>query len=420
ALAPGLRVGALAGVATAAVREAADGPAFRDRIEDETGIRLKIATGEDEARLAAQGVLFGNPNAEGLVIDLGGASMELCPIHRRRPGRGTSAPLGPLRLDHLKNQKRIRQVIDETLSPVAETFQKSRDHLHLVGGAWRAFGRVQITRSGHPMNVLHEYRFAPEDGLKTAALIIDGDRETLLRHGAPGGRVDNMPLAAMIFEALIRHFAPEDITISGFGLREGVCYDYLPTALKRQDPLLSTCLGQEKTRARAPGFGKELAAWILPAFPAEDAAEERLIRAACHLVDVSWRAHPDYRAVSCIEVVTRVNVSSAGHRGRAFIAAALLGRYKGGRRALAEQPELTLLTEARLKRAQQLGALMRLGATLSGAVTGQLPHASIAVDQNTLTLTLHPRHSGLWGEEVQRRLSQAAKALDCDWAVTTG
>ena len=70
ALAPGLRVGALAGVATAAIREAEDGPEFRDQIELETGIRLSVASGADEARLAAQGVLFGDPEANGLVVDL--------------------------------------------------------------------------------------------------------------------------------------------------------------------------------------------------------------------------------------------------------------------------------------------------------------------------------------------------------------
>ena len=94
-LAPGLRIGALAAVATAAVREAADGAEFRDEVARETGIRLPIATGEDEARLAAQGVLFGNPAARGLVVDLGGASMELCPIGRGRTGRGVTPRSGP-------------------------------------------------------------------------------------------------------------------------------------------------------------------------------------------------------------------------------------------------------------------------------------------------------------------------------------
>src|SRR5690349_2837218 len=59
-------------VATAAVREARDGRAFADRIEAESGLKLRILSGEDEARLSALGVSAGAPDAKGIVGDLGG------------------------------------------------------------------------------------------------------------------------------------------------------------------------------------------------------------------------------------------------------------------------------------------------------------------------------------------------------------
>ena len=67
-------------VATAAVREANDGRAFATKIEEETGIALRILDGADEARLSALGVSGGAPDAEGVVGDLGGASLELIEI----------------------------------------------------------------------------------------------------------------------------------------------------------------------------------------------------------------------------------------------------------------------------------------------------------------------------------------------------
>jgi exopolyphosphatase/guanosine-5'-triphosphate,3'-diphosphate pyrophosphatase len=58
--------------ATAAVREAADGRAFLKRVRDETGLEVRVLSGEEEARFAALGVICGDPTAEGVVGDLGG------------------------------------------------------------------------------------------------------------------------------------------------------------------------------------------------------------------------------------------------------------------------------------------------------------------------------------------------------------
>jgi exopolyphosphatase/guanosine-5'-triphosphate,3'-diphosphate pyrophosphatase len=63
--------------ATAAVREAADGKEFVDRVKKETGVTLRILSGGDEARFAAEGVLAGTPGVDGVAGDLGGSSLEL-------------------------------------------------------------------------------------------------------------------------------------------------------------------------------------------------------------------------------------------------------------------------------------------------------------------------------------------------------
>ena len=79
-LGDGMGTGALSAVATAAVRDAEDGAEFRDQVERETGIRLWVIDGREEARLSAQGVLLGWPGSYGLVCDIGGSSMELAAI----------------------------------------------------------------------------------------------------------------------------------------------------------------------------------------------------------------------------------------------------------------------------------------------------------------------------------------------------
>ena len=409
ALAPGLKVGSLAGVATAAVRDAEDGAAFCARVNEETGIRLDVASGQDEARLAAQGVLFGEPRANGLVVDLGGASMELCPVRNGRVGAGVTTPLGPLRLQF---EQDAASEIEAELSGYRERYADTARRLYLVGGSWRALGRVVIERTGHPLSILHEYAFTAKQARDVAGFLTGSEPEDLSRlAGVPSGRIDSLPLAGLLLKSLLEMFSTEEIVISGFGLREGLCFEYLPLATKREDPLISTCIGQESTRARAPGFGRELSRWILEALKPEAAEEERLIRAACHLVDVSWRAHPDYRARSCIEVVTRVNVSGAGHRGRAYMAAMLLNRYKGGRKAMSAEPVIGLLNDEEISRAVAIGALMRLGCTISGATPGYLKRCPLALSSDELLLSPDADADVVMGEEIEKRLTQAARAL---------
>ena len=102
-IADGLKVRPMTVVATAAVREAEDGPEFRKRVERETGLKLNVIDGEEEARLSAQGVLLGWPDAKGLVCDIGGNSMELAELDGKGGiGKRVTSPLGPFRLQQVK------------------------------------------------------------------------------------------------------------------------------------------------------------------------------------------------------------------------------------------------------------------------------------------------------------------------------
>ena len=104
-LADGMGLAPLTAVATAAVREASDGADFRDQVERDTGLQLWVIDGQEEARLSAQGVLLGWPEAKGLVCDIGGSSMELAEVGNGRVGRRVTSPLGPLKLQNIEGSK---------------------------------------------------------------------------------------------------------------------------------------------------------------------------------------------------------------------------------------------------------------------------------------------------------------------------
>ncbi len=107
-LARGMGIHNLTVVATAATREAEDGPDFQAEVLRETGLKLWVVDGDEEARLSAQGVLLGWPDAKGVVCDIGGNSMELARIGDGKVGRRATSPLGPFRLQQVSADPKVR------------------------------------------------------------------------------------------------------------------------------------------------------------------------------------------------------------------------------------------------------------------------------------------------------------------------
>lgn len=413
AIADGFRVGALAGVATAAIRDAEDGRAFRNLVEQETGIRLRIASGEDEARLAAAGVAFGNPAASGVVVDLGGGSLEFCKLDRGRPGTGITTPLGPLLMEAMEDGAEVDAEIRRHLDALPEEFQLAGGRMFLVGGAWRALGRLNMVRQGYPLRVLHEYNLNAAAAMELGEWVATETPKNLIEnHGVSQSRARNFPYTGRLLTHLIRVLMPGDAQISAFGLREGVCLENLTPPVRAQDPLIAACLDQEERRARAPGFGADLARWVIATLSLEEPADRRLAMAAAMLADLNWRTHPDYRAQGCWETVTRTTLTDIGHEGRVFLGAALVARHRNVRKGgFEDQRETELLSDARKEEAIRLGLALRLGTVLAGCAKGVLTYCRVWREAETLVLALEGPALRLAGEEVNKRHGNLARAM---------
>ena len=393
-------------VATAAVREAADGPDFCAEVLAETGISLYVASGEEEARLSAQGVLLGWPDANGLVCDIGGASMELARLRAGLVGQRATSPLGPLKLADFRGDRaaHIRETVAETMAAVQAP---EGEKLFLVGGSWRALARLDMARRGYPLHVLHEYAMSAEQMAETSvwaagqeAQALDGLTDTSM------ARLKLVPLAAEVMQGLMAVLKPSEIAISSYGIREGMLFEAMPPAMRGLDPLIEACRYMEATNARFPGFGDALYDWLKGLFPAVDA---RLVRAACLLHDTTWRAHPDYRADMCFETVTRANMGGIDHQGRLFLAWAIRSRYNSGKAGQGDT--LALLPKAAIETARSLGLAMRLGAMISGAQAVMLQDTALAVKGNEVLLVLNGKAKALLGEVLEKRFQNLAKAM---------
>ncbi|MEL7298987.1 MAG: Ppx/GppA family phosphatase [Pseudomonadota bacterium] len=416
AVARGAGVKDITVAATAAVRDAEDGPAFRADVERETGLKIWVVDGREEARLSAQGVLLGWPGSYGLVCDIGGSSMELAEIEGGLVGRRETSPLGPLKMKDVTGGKKGRKaLIDEHLARMEEALGAQPNRLFLVGGSWRAFARIDMDRRGYPLHVLHEYRMTSKDVRATAEYLAAEDHEALrARCSISATRMALVPLAAEVLHRLVGRFKPRDIAVSSYGIREGLLYEQMPERLRKRDPLIEACRFAEAKDARLPGFGTRLYEFIAPLFSRTNMAEKRLIKAACLLHDVSWRAHPDYRAEVCFDNATRANLGGLKHAERVFLGLALLHRYKNSRAGSRIDDLVPMLSEAEQSLAEIVGRAMRFGAMLWAEADDTGASLHWAPKKKVLTLTLSQAAEPLFGEVVEARFNSLAAALEAE------
>jgi len=413
ALANSLEIPPLTAVATAAVREADDGPDFRADVLRETGLKLWVIDGQEEARLSAQGVLLGWPGSYGLVCDIGGSSMELADLFEGRVGRRVTSGLGPLKLREMNSKKARRTFIKDT---VADLFDKMGNEtgkrLFLVGGSWRAIARIDMERRGYPLTVLHEYRMTANRVAKTLKYIEESDLQDLrARCGISDSRMALVPYAVHVLRAVVASFKPKDITISSYGIREGMLYEQMPAELRERDPLIEACRFAEAKDARLPGFGRTLYHFIMPLFGRASAQRKRIIRAACLLHDVSWRAHPDYRHEVVFDNATRANLGGLKHSERVFLGIALLHRYTNKREGSRFEPLFGLLDPRDQRSAEVLGKAMRLGAMLWIKADEQPGTLKYSSKFGQLELILKDAAAPLLGEVARARLDWLAASL---------
>lgn len=415
-LAKGMQVSPFTVVATAAVREAEDGAAFQEQVLRETGLKLHVIDGAEEARLSAQGVLLGWPEAKGIVCDIGGNSMELARIAEGRVGKRVSTPLGPFRLQQIEGGPKKRKAhIDAVLSAAARAIRPEGDRIYLVGGSWRVIARLDMERRSYPLTVLHEYRMTPEGLMDTLDWLATADLAALRgRTGTSAERMELVPLACEVLREIVRVLKPSSIDVSSYGIREGLLYEQMPARLRARDPLIEAARMTELTQARIPGFGKKLFLFLEPLFKGVTDERLRLIKAACLLHDTTWRAHPDYRAEACFDNATRANLGGLDHPGRVFLGLALLHRYKNSRAGSRMEPLFRLLPEEDIAQAEVLGKAMRFGAMFAVGDPAEAGELRWQPKKRQLVLSLTEQGVGLFGEVAQTRFASLAQAMKAE------
>lgn len=400
-------------LATAAVREASDGPQFVADVAARTGITIRILDGSDEARLSAAGVLAAIPDAHGVIGDLGGGSLELVEVGPDGSAGHVTLPLGPLRQSEelLDDLKRGRLVIDHALGSVPWLTPRPGCSFYAVGGAWRTLARLMMEDQRYPLHVIHHYTASAERVVNFLRRFRKIERDELKRRALRSKRrLDILPWASLVLERLLLRLGASHLVFSATGLREGCLYEQLDAGTRHQDPLLAAA---ETVAAdgRFPLGADELFAFIQPLLDGASSDRLRLAHAACLLSDIGWREHPDYRPQHAYLRVLRLPFTAIDHQERAWLATALAARYGAAEEDLPDRTAALLLDPQRLAEAQAVGLALRLGYTLSGGAPGVLPDIRLEPVDQFLMLTLPDSEAEAMGDAVMRRFDALARHL---------
>ena len=404
-------------IATAAAREAENGPDFIRRAEDILGTKIRILSGREEAHYSALGVISGFHPADGIAGDLGGGSLELVDVRGEEIGDGITLPLGGLRLQDMSKGSILAagRIARSELSRADLLKRGEGRNFYCVGGTWRNLARLHMHATGYPLHVMHHYQMDVAGSAAFLKRVARGDIEKLKGiDRVSKNRRGLLAYGATVLNHIVTLMKPGKIVISALGVREGYLFSLLKEAEKSKDPLISAADELAVLRARSATHARELAEWTGSAFAAfgmdETEDEARYRRAACLMADIGWRAHPDYRGIQSLNIIAHGAFFGIDHPGRAYIALANLYRHEGLFDDAAAPQIRALATQRYLDRARLLGGILRVIYLFSASMPGVIPRLKWEInDRGGITLVVPKSHADLMGERPEGRLQQLAR-----------
>ena len=408
-------------LATAAAREAENGPDFIDRAEEIFGSTTASSPARRRPAIRRYGIISGYFDPDGIAGDLGGGRLELIDIKGSQMAGGITLPLGGLRLSEVSGGSVAKaRAFSRKQVKSAKMLKGGEGRLfYAVGGTWRNIAKLHMEETKYPLHMMQAYEIPFDqamDFLGHVARLKDSKNDAL--KAISKNRRSLLPFGAVTMQETIAAMKPRAVSFSALGVREGYLYSLLGSEERLQDPLLTAANELAILRARSPEHARDLADWtgrMLPVFGITETIEElRYRRAACLLADISWRAHPDYRGLQALNIIAHSHFSGITHAGRAYIALVNYYRFEG----LSDDgatAELARIATPRLHElAKMLGGMLRVVYLFSASMPGIIPSlkfepAGTDMPDTDIVMIVPAEYSALVGERVQGRLQQLAK-----------
>lgn len=388
--------------ATSAVREAANGEQFLERVEHEIGLKLRILEGDEEAYYGVIGALGAVALENGVVVDIGGGSAQLSQIRERRFVQGQALTLGalalterfvksdPIQKDELKS---VQNEIERQLDTVP-WLKSERCPVVGLGGTIRNLAKIEVTRQKFPLQSINDF------ALTAAALdnIIRQLCELPLaqRRRIPGlvrDRADIILPGALVIRAVLNRLGQNELHVSESGLREGLFYEEFWRSLPypvvpnlRQFSVLNLARFYDYQEAHTDHV-KHLAERVfdqLEPLHGYGKTEREWLDAASVLHDIGTAIRYNDHHKHSQTLITSNGLPGYTPREEAMIS--LVARYhRKGTPTVGEFAPL--LQEGDIVRLNRLSAILRLCEYLERGRSGVVKDVSVAFDKKQITLT---------------------------------
>jgi exopolyphosphatase/guanosine-5'-triphosphate,3'-diphosphate pyrophosphatase len=401
-------------VATAAIREARNGPEIVRRARAEAGIDLEVVSGREEARLICLGVLHGKPaHTRSMVVDIGGGSTEIATALGEEPTTLSSVALGAVRLTEMfgTSAKVTPPRLAIVRSYAAEAFREGMrqrfQHPRAALGSSGTINAVVSFAASKGRSATRKEIARAVDEL--AEMGIDERR----RHFEPR-RAEIIVSGAVILEAAANHLGLDSVTSVDTGLRNGILVDLLRRASPASD---RSAAEAALALGRRFAFDEAHAAHVsllsvklfedLAGLHGLPFAARRILEAAAVLHDVGNAVSFHKHHKHTFYLVANADIPGFSDREREMVA--FVARYHRRSTPDKARADLAHLTAAELSSLRKLAAILRLANALDASHQQPVKEVSAALRDGAVMLKLRlrgPADLELWDAEREARFFQ--------------
>jgi exopolyphosphatase/guanosine-5'-triphosphate,3'-diphosphate pyrophosphatase len=226
--------------ATSATREAENGGEFLANVASQTGIRVRVISGTEEARLIHLAAVYGVDlgRGHGVVIDIGGGSVEITYGTANQAQLAKSFKVGVIRLaerfvrtDPLveRDERRMVKYINHEIGDHVDAIAK-RGFQRVIGtsGTILSLGAVLMQESPDEGSEVRHRRLTSKALHRLRKRLAAADlRERLQMPGMDPRRADLIVAGSILFDTILRRLGADDFTLCDLALREGLIIDYI-------------------------------------------------------------------------------------------------------------------------------------------------------------------------------------------------
>ncbi|MBJ7521013.1 MAG: Ppx/GppA family phosphatase [Solirubrobacteraceae bacterium] len=404
-------------VATSAIRDATNRDKFVAAAQKRSGLDIEVLSREEEARYGFLAAVNSTTVRDGVVLDLGGGSMQLVRVRERRAEKLASWPLGAVRMTEQfgSDLDALREHVAAELADGASWLPKAGRRLVGIGGTVRNLASAVQAAAGLPSMGVQGFPVSAEalDELVDRLAALEPAERGKVR-GIKPGRADVILAGAVVIQTVLREGGFDALEVTEAGLREGV---FFAEHLEGDPPLFDDVRRESVLNLAAqyqvdPAHTAHVAALALGIFDSlaadgvftGDPIERQLLWAACMLHDIGMRIdYDDHHKHS------RYLILNAGLPGYSPIEVALIAqaaRYH--RKGMSELgPYAKLAGPGDDQRLDRLAVLLRLGEDLERSRDQSVTAAHVAARDGTVTLRLEADE----GIEVARWAAEREKEL---------